>query len=486
MAESPRLGKRVRAARIRKGFTQLQLAERLGISASYLNLLEHDRRPLTTALLLKLAQALDLDLRSLGTDGGTELASDLIEVLSDALLEDHPITAREVREFVADHPDVARAMRRLHQGYLAARASLESLAERLVDDEDVTREYAGIDRARLSSEQVSDYLERHLNYFPELEAQAELTWRDGELDAEDLFRSLARHLQLAHRVRVVVRTVAQMGGAVRRFDPARRELQLSEALRRGSRTLQLAHQVGLAACASLLDRLTSDPQLTSAESRALCRVALANYFAGAVLMPYAEFLRAAEAERYDIELLGHRFRVSFEQVCHRLTTMRRPGAEGVPFHMVRVDIAGNISKKFSPTGPRFPRYSGLCPLWNVHAAFLQPGMMRVQLQRMPNGSTFFSVARTVRKHLGGYGTAQVLYAIALGCDTESARRLIYADGIDLGNVEAAVPVGMTCRLCERMDCQARAFPSIQAPLRVDENVRGVSFFAPVRDEGGAA
>jgi predicted transcriptional regulator len=266
---------------------------------------------------------------------------------------------------------------------------------------------------------------------------------------------------------------------VRRFDPEARELMLSEVLRRGSRNFQLAHQIGLLACPAILDRMAADPQLTSDESRALARVALASYFASAVLMPYAEFLRAAEEVRYDIELLGHRFRASFEQVCQRLTTLSRRGAEGVAFHMVRVDIAGNISKKFSADRVRFPRFSGLCPLWNVHSAFLQPGMIRAQLSRLPDGTAFFSVARTVRKHSGDYNVPHVLYAIALGCDVSAARRLVYADGVDLRNLDAAVPVGITCRLCERMDCQARAFPSLHAPLRVDANVRGPSFFAPV-------
>jgi predicted transcriptional regulator len=209
-------------------------------------------------------------------------------------------------------------------------------------------------------------------------------------------------------------------------------------------------------------------------------VALASYFAGAVLMPYREFLRAAEALRYDIELLEHRFRASFEQVCHRLTTMQRPGEEGVAFYFVRVDIAGNISKKFGSSGIRFPRFSGLCPLWNVHGAFLQPGRIRTQLSRLPDGSAVFAVARTVSSHAGGYRATQVLHAIGIGCDLDSARRLVYADGIDLGSLGAAVPIGITCRSCERMHCQARAFPALDRPLRIDENVRGPSFYAPAR------
>jgi predicted transcriptional regulator len=207
-------------------------------------------------------------------------------------------------------------------------------------------------------------------------------------------------------------------------------------------------------------------------------VALANYFAAAVAMPYQPFYEAARAERYDIELLGHRFDASFEQVCHRLTTLRRPGAEGIPFHLVRIDIAGNISKRFSGSGIRFARFSGACPRWNVHTAFLTPGMIRVQLSRMPDGTTYFCIARTLRRDRR-FHAPHAVQAIGMGCEVHHAREMVYADGIDTTNLSAAVPVGVTCRLCERMDCQQRAFPALQHRMEVDENVRGLSFYAPV-------
>jgi predicted transcriptional regulator len=196
-------------------------------------------------------------------------------------------------------------------------------------------------------------------------------------------------------------------------------------------------------------------------------------------MPYEKFLHSAESLRYDIELLGHRFRVGWEQTCHRLTTLRRPGAEGVSFYLLRVDMAGNISKRFSAAGIRFPRFSGLCTLWNVHGAFLQPGRVRVQLSQLPHGQTVLAVARTVRREVGAYNRPEVLYSVGVGCGVADAGRLVYADGINLETLSAAVPIGITCRLCERSDCTARAFPSMRAPLAIDENTRGVSFFAPV-------
>ena len=477
MPEMNRLGKRIRALRRRERITQVALAERLEISASYLNLIEHDRRPLSASLLIKLAHLYDLDLKAFGGGEDAKLMANLMEVLGDPLFEDHTLTRRDVQDFVTGNPDVARAVLYLYHSYELARGSAETLAERVLD----RQEFTGLDRVRLSTEQVSDVIQAHLNHFPELEEAAEKLWRDAQLEGEDLFVGLSRYLRTAHGVRVRIVKVGAMGRALRVFQRERSELILSEALRRGSRNFQLAHQVGLLTCSETLDRISQNSQLTSDESRALCRIALANYFAAAVLMPYDGFLRAAQEERYDLDLLCHRFRASFEQVCHRLTTLRRKGAEGVPFHMVRVDIAGNISKKYSGSGIHFPRFSGLCPLWNVHAAFQRPGMIRVQLSRLPDGTAFFSVARTVRKHRGGYHAPDVLHSIGLGCDLESARKLVYADGIDLGNLTAALPVGVTCRLCERVDCQARAFPPVQKPLKVDENVRGVSFYSPVSE-----
>jgi predicted transcriptional regulator/DNA-binding XRE family transcriptional regulator len=479
MASSAGLGRKIRALRIRQGITQAALASRAGVSASYLNLVEHDRRPVSAALLIKLAHILDLDLKSLAVGEGAKLAADLAEVFGDPVFEGAAPSESELQELAAQSPDLARAVVQLHHAYTSARGSAATLAAQVLDRQDL----AGIDRAGLSAEQVTDLMQRHLYHFPDLEEAAERLWAEAKLEGEDLFVALAMWLERRHGVAVRVLQAGEMPGTVRRYDPTTKEVRLSEVLRRGSRNFQLAHQIGLLECGAMFDRYARDAQLTSEESRALCRVTLANYFAGAVLMPYAEFLRAAEAERYDLDLLQHRFRTNFEQVCHRLTSLGRPGARGVAFHMVRIDIAGNISKKFSATGVRFPRFGGLCPLWNVHAAFLQPNVIRVQLSRLPDGTTYFSLARTIRKHRGGFHEPEILYAIELGCAIEEAARLVYAEGMDLSNPAGVIPVGITCRICDRMECRARAFPSMQHPLRIEENVRGVSFFAPTTGEG---
>jgi predicted transcriptional regulator len=221
----------------------------------------------------------------------------------------------------------------------------------------------------------------------------------------------------------------------------------------------------------------SDPVFTGAEVKAsdvqelvatlaLGRTALANYFAAPVLMPYRLFRDAAESTRYDVEVLKSRFGVSFEQVCHRLTTLRRAGAEGVPFHFIRVDIAGNISKRFSASGIHIARFGAACPRWNVYDAFGTPGMVRVQLSRMPDGGTFFCIARTTG-HTNTFTTGGLPHrigqrAVGLGCDVRHATRLIYADGLNLGDPQLITPIGVSCRTCPRTDCAERAMPSLHS------------------------
>jgi predicted transcriptional regulator/transcriptional regulator with XRE-family HTH domain len=474
VAQLGRLGAKVRALRRREGLSQAQLAGRLGVSASYLNLIENDRRPLSAALLLRLAGLFGVDLKSFTADDDTRLAAELMEMFGDPLFEEHTLTSADMRELSVESPAVARATLALYRAYREARSSAEGLASGLSGGEGL----AGVDQVGLPTEEVSEFLQRHLNHFPALEEAAERLWREAQLSAEDLTRGLTAHLEADYGVRVRVVQLEEARGVLRRFEPERRLLTLSEQLPPRSRNFQLAQQIGLLSPHADVERWVEDKGLTSEASRTLARMALGSYFAGAVLMPYVPFLQAAKRARYDIELLGHRFRTSFEQVCHRLTTLRRPGQEGVPFHMVRIDIAGNISKRFSASGIHVARFSGACPRWNVFRAFLTPGLIRTQVSRMPDGRTYFCIARTLSKDGGGYRVQHAVQSVGLGCEVEHARELVYSDGVDLTSPEAAVAVGVTCRLCERTDCAQRALPSMRHPVRIDENVRRVSFFAP--------
>jgi hypothetical protein len=464
------LGPRLRTFRRERGLSQASLAARLNISPSYLNLIEAGKRPLTAELLLAAARELDVDLRAVGGESDARLSHDLVEVFADPVLDAMTFTTAEVREMVGREPLMARALVSVHRALRQARETEGVLATQVAQgDGDSTR-------SRIPPEEVTDFIERHHNYFPEIEDAAESLGVAANLDAQDLYAGLCAWLT---REGVTV----QIGpppapGVHSRFDPERRALSVSEWLPTRSRNFELARTAGRLLASDVVTRLTTDALLTTPTARSLARSALGGYFAAAVLMPYAPFLVAAEGLRYDVELVGRRFRVGFEQVCHRMTTLSRPGHEGVPFHFVRIDVAGNISKRFSGSGIHFARFSGGCPRWNVFSAFAMPGRLRTQVSRMPEGEEYFCIARTVQDDSRGWGQEGRVHAVGLGTKLEFARRLVYADGVALADPHNVVPIGVTCRLCERADCAQRALPSLRAPLHVDENERRSSPYAP--------
>jgi hypothetical protein len=268
-----------------------------------------------------------------------------------------------------------------------------------------------------------------------------------------------------------------MGAMIRRHDPHRGRVLLSEMLPASGRAFQLACEAALlehqAAIEAALARFASADE----DARALVRIGLVNYFAGAVLLPYAAFAEAAQSLRHDLGVLGARFGASFEQVCHRLTTLQRPGASGVPFFMIRLDAAGNVSKRFSANSLHFARFGGACPVWNLHHAFQAPGQILTQLAEMPDGSRYLSIARTVSKPWRKGPPRAAEYAIALGCETRHAERIIYADGLALEGKDAADPIGVTCRTCPRGECAHRAFPSAHQPIPKTDFIRTDPLFA---------
>lgn len=464
------LGTRLRALRRREGLTQAAFSKRLGISTSYLNLIENDRRPLTAQVLIKLARSFEVDLAEFSGDAEDGIVQDLMEAFGDPLFDEHGLTNSDLRELASSQPEVGRAMVRLYQAFRGSQETNAQLALQVSDTQDIQTP------TRLPSEEVTDFIQAHHNHFPALEEAAERIWKDGSFELRSLEYRLRRFLEQELGVRV---EVAQ-GADLRRFDPAKRVLTLSENLPPRSRNFQLAVQTALLWREDDIERMVASFRFRSEAARRLGKVTLANYFAGATLMPYGPFLKAAEAARYDIELLGNRFRTSFEQVAHRMTTLRRTGAEGVPFHFIRVDIAGNISKRFSASGIGFARFGSACSKWNVFAAFMTPGRISRQLSVMPDGKTYFCIARTITRGQGGYHAPHAVQGIGLGCETDHARKLVYADGIDLDAPQRVVQIGTSCRLCPRSDCAQRAFPSLEHPLEIDEHVRGASFFSPSR------
>lgn len=465
------MGVRLKRLREERRMTQQALASAIGISLSYLNQIENNQRPLTVPVLLKLNAAFGIDVQLFSEDDEARLIADLKEALSDPALGETIATA-ELRALAGNMPAVGRALVSLHRRYHRALEQTVALTARLGDDRG--------DRtpATISTpfEEVRDFFYARHNYIAELDEAAERIASDGSFPAGDMTVALAGRLSSRHGIRVVSGTPGRsLGGTQRMFDGETGVLRLSSRLRTGQQAFQMATQLAFLEQREAIDAIVAASSLVDEESRRLARIGLANYFAGALILPYIAFRDMAEACRYDIDVLSQHFGVGFETTCHRLSTLQRAGARGVPFFFIRVDRAGNISKRQSATDFHFSRVGGTCPLWNVYEAFAQPGRILTQLARMPDERTYLWIARTVSHRQGGYHAPSKTFAVALGCDVRHAERLVYSDGLDLKNPAAATPIGIGCRLCERPACPQRAFPPVGRTLHVDENR---SAFAP--------
>jgi len=462
-------GPQVRRLRLDRGLTQAQMADELGISTAYLNLLERNQRPITAQVLLRLAESYDVDVKAFSGSEEVHLAGSLQEVFSDPLFKNHEISSQAVRDLSRASPELCHAIVRLYRGYRAGVDNASELAEQLVDDKGTVPE-----TLRLPAEEVRDFLRARSNYFPELESAAEALCGKWGHAPDSLYANLAEHLTRAHRIELRIEPIGAMRNILRWYDRHRRVFRLSEMLNPSGRVFQLAFQIGMLEFRTLIDRIVAAGNFGEAETEKLARAHLANYFAGAVMMPYEGFLATAEELRYDVDILCGRFGASFEQVCHRLTTLQRPSARGIPFFMIRLDKAGNVSKRFSAGTFRFAQLGGACPRWNVHDAFHHPGRILTQKIAMPDGSTFFSIARTVERSGAGFHQPAQQLAIGLGCEIAYAPRLVYADGLNMKARHDVTPIGINCRHCERVECAERAFAPLNRKLLVDEFRRYLS------------
>ncbi|GAD21307.1 short-chain fatty acyl-CoA regulator family protein [Acidovorax sp. MR-S7] len=464
------MGVRLRRLREERGMTQVALARALDLSASYLNQIEQNQRPLTVPVLLKINAVFGVDVQRFSDDDEARLIAGLRDVMADvaAASPGDAVSLAEIRELAANMPAVARTLLALHEGRREARERLEALSQHLGDDR------AGpAAQAPMAYEEVRDFFFARHNHIAELDDAAERLAFEWRLPLGAPEPGLLHRLETAHGVRVALLAEPGPGhegeATQRRFDAAARVLYLSPALQGAQRAFQMATQLAFLEMEPQLRRIVQGAGLSGDAARSLARIGLANYFAGALLLPYATFLHAAEALHYDIERLGQRFGVGFETVCHRLSTLQRPGARGVPFFFIRVDRAGNISKRQSATHFHFSKIGGTCPLWNVYEAFAQPGRIVRQLARMPDGRAYLWIARTVTRSAGGWGAPDKTFSVALGCDVQHADQLVYARGLDLADPGAAVPIGMGCKVCERTACPQRAFPPIGRALEVQED-----------------
>lgn len=458
MAESKPLfiGPRLRRLRRELGITQQAMADDLAISPSYVALLERNQRPLTADMLLRLARTYGIDVTELASEDGEAYARRIAEVLRDPIFADIDLPALEVADLATNFPGVSEALLRLHGAFTREQ---EALARQRVSGAG-GEQGDQIDAART-------FLASRRNYFHELDAHAEAL--SIEIAKEGGLRLWLG--KQGTRVRFLPPEV--MLGSLRRFDRHNQQLLLADTLDGASRDYQMAVHVAHTTLRGEISRIVHEQDFADPTTEALVRRALAAYGAAALLMPYGEFARAVEARRYDIEALSRQFGASFEQVAHRLTTLQRPGEARVPFFFIRVDEAGNVSKRLDGAGFPFAAHGGGCPLWSVHSAFRRPGEIFTQWMELPDEQRFFSIARTVMAGGGHHGAPRVLRAIALACAAEHAGELVYADGGD----QAATPIGVTCRLCNRAACQARALPPIGREVLPDDFGRSLAPFA---------
>ena len=450
-------GAKLRETRQRLGLTQKDFAAKLGVSLPYLNQMENNNRPVSTTVVLALAQEFGFDVTELSTGDAERLVSDMREALADPVFADPPPLA-DLRLTASNAPALARAFLELHSAYRQTHERLASL------DEALGREDA---RGQTSAwDEVRDFFHYCDNYIDAVDHAAE---RFAEGGARAEIETLA-----LRRLKEIGVTVTEADTpTLRHYDRSTGLLTLSTRAAPETRRFQLLLQLALLTQDQLLEATLDFARFQSDGARAIAKIGLANYFAGAALMPYGRFLAAAQEVRHDLEILAMRFGASVEQVCHRLSTLQRPGAKGIPFFFVRVDQAGTITKRHSATRLQFARFGGACPLWNVHRAFETPGRFLRQLAETPDGVRYISLACDVSKPGGSFGAPVRRFAIALGCEVKHAGDLVYGDDLDVTNARAFEPIGISCRICERTECHQRSVPPLERRLQVTPDERGV-------------
>ena len=448
-------GAKLREIPTRLGLTQKDFAGKLGVSLPYLNQMENNNRPVSARVLLSLAQEFGQDVTELSSGDTERLVSDMREACADPVFSGAPPVA-DLRLVASNAPALARAFLELHRAHRQGQERLALLDEAMG---------AGGAPVPVSPwEEVRDFFHYCDNYIDAVDRAAE---RLGSGDGD-----VAAQAEAALSEAGVTVTRAEIPG-LRHFDPETRRLVISSRAGPATQRFQLVLQLALLTQAPLIDATLDLARFQSEGAHAIARVGLANYFAGAALMPYARVLAAAEETRHDLERLAERFGTSLEQVAHRLSTLQRPGAKGVPFFFVRVDQAGTITKRHSATRLQFARFGGACPLWNVHRAFETPGQWLRQLAETPDGARYFCLARDVSKPGGAWGAPTRRFAIGLGCEVRHAGQLVYADHMDIGRPEVFEPIGISCRICERQSCHQRSVPPLERRLDVDPDRRGL-------------
>ena len=449
-------GIKLRELRNRLRLTQKEFGQKLHISLPYLNQMENNHRPLSASVVLALASEFGFDITEFTLGESERIVTDMREALADPLFTTPPPLA-DLRLAASNAPALLRAFLDLHAAYRQSHERLASLDEALGRDEGAVRPSAW--------EEVRDFFHYCDNYIDAVDRAAESFSTNAGPDADIVQAAIQALGDLGIQVR------SKDDVPLRTLDSQGQELILSRRAPVATQRFQTLVQLALSIQGPLIEATLDLARFHSDAAREIAKIGLANYFAGATLMPYGRFLAAAKETRHDLERLADLFGASLEQVAHRLSTLQRPGAKGVPFFFVRVDQAGTITKRHSATRLQFARFGGACPLWNVHQAFEKPSQFLRQLAETPDGVRYLCLARDVSKSGGSFKAPLRRYAIGLGCEVSYATDLVYADGLDLRGLFE--PIGISCRICPRRDCHQRSVPPIEHRLDVNPQKRGI-------------
>ena len=465
-----KIGPKIKSFRRQLGLQANKLAEQLGISPSYLNLIESGKRKIDGDLLLKVCEELKIELSDLTNKSDLNLVNDISELLDDQLFEDLDILGPEVKDLVNTNPKIARALIKLGDNYKQKDNEIinkvETLSGKIIDSR----------KTSFPGEVISDFLQDKQNYFPKLEEFANKIFEKVQVNNRTRYIALCDFLNSEYSIKVKDVIPEEDKPFSKIFNKNKKELLLSDYNSLETKKLHAAAQIAQEGAEEEINSYLSEFKFPSDEAKRLTKIALLNYCGAAILMPYKLFHSECKKLKYDLELLQNTFATSFEQVAHRVTCLQDPKLPGIPFHMLRVDIAGNISKRFSLSGIEIPRYGGACPRWNVYSAFTRPGVIQAAVSKMTNGKKYVCIARTVEKGVGRYGQKKSMLSIGLGCEAKYARDFVYTENLNLNDKKTEIPIGVSCRTCDRLDCSQRAFPPLHKKFDVDINSRGVSVY----------
>ena len=465
-----KIGPKIRSFRRQLGLQANKLAEQLNISPSYLNLIESGKRNIDGDLLVKISKELRVQVSDLTSKAEINLENNISELLDDQLFEDLDILGPEVKDLVSTNPKIARALIKLGDNYKQKDHDLvnrvENLSGKIIDKR----------KAAFPGEIISDFLQENKNYFPKLEEYANKVFNKIQVNNRATYMELCNFLKKEFKITVKDVLPEERKPFSKFFDKKKKELLLSDYVALETKKLYVGAQIAHEGALEIINEYLSKFSFPTEEAKKLTRVALLNYCGAAMLMPYKLFHKECMKNKYDLELLQNTFATTFEQIAHRVTCLQDPNLPGVPFHFLRVDIAGNISKRFSLSGIEIPRYGGACPRWNVYSAFTRPGVIQAAVSKMTNGEKYVCIAKTVEKGVGGFGEAKSILSIGLGCEAKYAKDFVYTENLNLNDKKTEIPIGVSCRTCDRLDCSQRAFPPLHKKFDVDENSRGVSVY----------